>query len=335
MDRSQEPTGREQEEEAPSDGPYNGGPEEPGRPEETGPPPGPGRRLALLIAAVVVLIPSSLAGWKWFQWTRSEAYQLQRIETQASALLPELEGTDAANRWIAMTALAKDGSEAGIRANAIGNLDYRMRALSVLTATLARAKAAEEAASAGRQLAELARVLEESASKIQDPLQRVTALKTIAKALAQAGLTEPARAVARRTSEATLDIPDAGTRSTTLNALALEFARCGPADLSQSFAREIDDPQLRSRAMTELVAARTTPAPPVHSSNSLTIARNLAREHRLREARQAAESCDQPADRLDAFTTIVGESIRTTKPELAQLIDELEFGWPGLTARSR
>jgi hypothetical protein len=251
------------------------------------------------------------------------------------ALLPELEGTDAAYRWIAMTALAKDGSEAGIRANAIGNPDHRMQALSVLTATLARAEATAEAASAGRQLAELARVLEESAAKIQDPLQRVTALKTIAKALARAGLSEPARSVARRTSEATLDIPDAGTRSATLRALALEFARCGPADLSQTFAREIDDPQLRSRAMTEVAAARTTPAPPVHASNSLTIARNLARESRLREARQAAESCDQSADRLDAFTTIVGESLRTTRPELARLIDELEFEWTGLTARSR
>ena len=54
------------------------------------------------------------------------------------------------------------------------------------------------------------------------------------------------------------------------------------------------------------------------------VAKALARKHRLREAREVAETCDLPIDRLDAFTTIVGEYTKMSKPELVKLIDELE-----------
>src|SRR5439155_14374541 len=139
---------------------------------------GPGRgRSAIGITAVAVLIviPSSLAAWKWFQWTRTDAYQLQRIEAQASALLPELEGIDATYRWIAVMALRTGGGDASTRAREIRNPYYRIQALSLLTATLAKAGATDEAEGARRQLSEVARVLEESTSNIADPLQETTA----------------------------------------------------------------------------------------------------------------------------------------------------------------
>jgi hypothetical protein len=54
-----------------------------------------------------------------------------------------------------------------------------------------------------------------------------------------------------------------------------------------------------------------------------TIAKVLARKHRFREAREAAEWCEQPQDRLDAYTTILSELTKLSKPQLATILDEL------------
>jgi hypothetical protein len=286
MDPSQEPSGRDPAGGESSDGLLDDGPGGRGRPAGSSAVSGADRcRWAAFLGLIVafILIAGGLAAWKWWQATRTDSSEVQRIEDHASALLPGLAGTAASCRWIAVLALAKDPGEARIKALEIENPYDRIQALSVLTATLAKAGLDDEAEAAGRQLSEVARVLVESASQIQDPQQRQTALQTIAVALAGAGagLAAPARAAAQRATDAAIE---------TAQANALE-----------SIAKRAD-----------------------HASPAVTIAKDLARKHQFRKARAVAESCAQPTDRLDAFTTILAEYAKLGKPHLAPVLEELE-----------
>lgn len=167
-----------------------------------------GRRSALVIVVFAVLVPSSIAAWRWFLWTRTDAYQFQRVDAEATALIHEWQGWDGTDRWIALTALARDPFEASIRAGEISNPFYRIQTLSLLTATVAKAGAETDAETAGRQLSEVARLLEDSSSSAQDPEQSIRLLEAIAMATSRAGLAVPARAVAFRARDQVLQITE-------------------------------------------------------------------------------------------------------------------------------
>ncbi len=294
MDRSPEPTERDQEMSESSNGPIGGG-DDPDLLAGVGLRAGRSRRLTMAVAALFVLVPAGVAGWKWFQWTRTDTYQLQRVEAQASALLPQAEGFDAVDRWIVVTALAHGGDEAGIQASQIKNPYYQIRALSQIAATLAKAGADREAEAAGRELSEVARVLEGSVATLTNPEPRATTLAAIFVALARAGLTEPARAVARRANEEALQISDASTRSRSLLALALTFGEFGLIERSRSIILAIEDPEQRVSAMVELVTVLMRSG---HLDQARTIARlaadNAAQvqdEHRRLAASNSAVDC--------------------------------------------
>lgn len=233
----------------------SGGDSDPGVPAMTKRNSGWGReRLVLEIATLLLLVGSGIAGWRWFRWTRSDDYQFQRVDAEGSALAHDLEGMDITDRWIALTALTRDTAEAKIRAAQISNPYYRLQTLSLLTATLAKAGAAGDAEVAGRQFSEIARVVADSSSAVDDPERKVRFLEPIAMAMARAGLTEPARSVARQTSDEANRIPDALARSSTLSSLARKFAEWRNFDLSRSIVLKIEVPGLRSSAMIELAA---------------------------------------------------------------------------------
>jgi hypothetical protein len=278
----------------------------------------------VLFAAAAGLTASGIGGLTWFWWTRTDGYQLQQVEAEAPDLLARLGGSDATYRWIAVMALAKGGSEATIRTSTMADPYHRLQALSRVTATLAAAGEPDHAERAGQELVELARVLVESASKSQDPLKRIASLKRVALALADAGRAEPARAVATRICEASLEISDTPARLTTLGVLSAEFGGAGHSDLSKAVLQQIDDPEQRSKAMTAAPAARSLSPSGGTSSDQVAIARDLARQHRFREARAIAESCSRLSDRLDAFTAIVCEALKIEKPQLTAILDRLE-----------
>ena len=50
----------------------------------------------------------------------------------------------------------------------------------------------------------------------------------------------------------------------------------------------------------------------------------MARAHQFCLAREVADSCELWTNKLDAFTTILIEYTKRTKPELAKVLDELE-----------
>jgi hypothetical protein len=328
MDQHQEQTDCDPATELPSDGPSTGNSVEAHSRTGTTAFRGVARtRPAVAVLAAAALIVSGIGGLTWFWWTRTDRYQLQRVEAEAPDLLAKLAGADATYRWIAVLALANSGSEATITASAMADPYDRLQALSRVTAILAVAGESDDAERAGRELVEVARVLVESASRVQDPLKRIASLKRVALALADAGRAEPARAVATRIGEASLEIADPQARFTTFGELSAEFARSGHRDLSIAVLEQIDDPEQRLKATaaaTAAPAARSHPTSAGTPSDQLGIARDLARQHRFREARARAEACNQLSDRLDAFTAIVCEALKMKKPQLTAILDTLE-----------
>jgi hypothetical protein len=216
---------------------------------------GRGRRFLVVIVLFLVFAWSIVAALKWFRWTRTDAYQFQQVDAAASVLVPDLEGMEVTDRWIALSALARDPGEALIRASAIGNPYYRIQTLSLLTATLAKAGDVGNAEAVGRQLAELARMMEDSVTARQDSQETVRSLEPIAMALMKGGLAEPARAVATRARDEALKIPDAFFRSQALSDLASKCAESGQIELSWSIVQKIEDPGQLSLKLTELAPA--------------------------------------------------------------------------------
>ena len=100
---------------------------EPGIPSGTAPGACWYRRRVVVIAVIFVALPLLIAGGKWFLWTRTDDYQYRRVDAEASALIRELEGMGSVDRWIAMTALARDAGEAEIRAGQLGNDYHRIQ----------------------------------------------------------------------------------------------------------------------------------------------------------------------------------------------------------------
>ena len=236
-------------------------------------------RRVLVIVASLLLIGPGIAAWRWFRWTRTDAYQFQRVDAEATALIHGFQGWDGTDRWIALTALARDPAEASIRASEISNPFYRIQTLSLLTATLAKAGAESDAEAAGRQLSEVARVLEDSTSSAQDPDQSIRLLEAIAIAMTRAGLAVPARAVAIRARDKALQITDALVRSRILASLCRKLAERGQFDLAQEGVIRIEDPVTRTGELTELASI-------------------LARSNRFEEARAVALRAIEAAARI-------------------------------------
>ena len=208
-------------------------------------------RITIVIA---VFIPAAITGWMWHQWTRTDAYQIERIEAEAEALLPQLEGTDSSDRWMAMLALAKNGDWAASKPDKITNPYYQIQALRLVAATLAKAGLPSQAHEVAGLLQETSRPLQERACEIKDPVQQVTALQTIIVALADTGLAQAAGEAARQALTTALSIPDASLRSATLHTLAAALARHGLTIEATRAALEIKDRPQRLNALSEIAS---------------------------------------------------------------------------------
>ena len=182
------------------------------------------------------------------------------------------------------------------------------------------------------------RSAETSAGLISDPMQRSSALMRIVQALASAGHAATAR-------DLVSSITDPQARYNAFSSILSAEIAAGSVEPARRIVREAEDaawriehPMDRSSAFSRTVEsllslddpdgahriARMVAAPPERSAALAKVAKALARKNRLRKAREVAETCDLATDRLDAFTTIVGEYTRVRKPDLAGLIDELE-----------
>ena len=116
-------------------------------------------------------------------------------------------------------------------------------------------------------------------------------------ALAGAGLADQAK-------EAALKIEEPTARSQALRSVVGALLSVGLRDDSREVALSIKDVQNRSPALAN-------------------VAKAMARVHQFRLAREIAESCELPTEKLDAFTTILIEYTKT-KPELTKVLDKLE-----------
>ena len=144
-----------------------------------------------------------------------------------------------------------------------------------------------------------------NARVIEDPSERSEALRAVAEALAKAGLADQAKDAALQAKDAALQIEEPSDRSQALPALAEALFSVGLGDDSRKFALSIKDAQIRSQALACVAGA-------------------MARAQQFCLAREVADSCELSTNKLDAFTTILIEYTKRTKPELAKVLDELE-----------
>ncbi len=206
-------------------------------------------RLVAGLVVVVVLGVGGFFGWKWFRWTRSDAYQLQRIHAQAPALVDSLEGTESLDRWLAAAALANDWRASLRRAAAIKDPYHRLRALGRLTSTLDRAGLADAAQRTRELTNESARMLESSAARKTDPAQRIEGTRAVALALVDARLFEPALAVIRLAAEDVRGTPAEATLATARGQIAEEFAVLGQAEQALDLAAGIENAEVRRQTL--------------------------------------------------------------------------------------
>jgi serine protease Do len=154
----------------------------------------------------------------------------------------------------------------------------------------------------------LADQAKEAALKIDAPGARSQALRVVAEALAKAGLADQAKEMASQATDAALQEGSElsnKARSIVMRSLVEVLLSVGLIEDSREVASRITDDQERSGALASVAGA-------------------LARAHKFQVAREVAESCDLPASKLEAFTTILCEYTKITKPELAKVLDELE-----------
>jgi hypothetical protein len=267
------------------------------------------------VVAVAALIPAVFTGRMWLRSTHADAYQIERIQAEAEALLPQLEGMNVSDRWMAMLALVKHGDLAAVKASRIGNPYSRIEALRLVATTLAKAGLTSQAEEVAALLRETARPLLERVSEIKDPIQQVTALQTITRVLAEAGLAEAAGEAAQQTLTTALSMPDAGVRSATLITVAAELARLGRFLESKRAALEIKDPAQRLNALTKIASTLRRAGPNDRIREIEQLAREAAtsaRETALQEQNLTKRGRALASIALDLAQAKVADQARET-----------------------
>ena len=89
------------------------------------------------------------------------------------------------------------------------------------------------------------------------------------------------------------------------------LAQAGLADQAKDAALQAKDAVLRIEEPRE------------RSEALASVAGAMACAHKFQLAREVAESCGRPESKLDAFTMILIEYMKMTKPELAKVLDKL------------
>jgi hypothetical protein len=183
----------------------------------------------------------------------------------------------------------------------------------------------------------------EAARRIGDPDLRAQAMIGLVAMLETAGLPERLPQVAKEAVEAARQIKDAGYRARmTINVVEV-LTKAGRTDEAVEAARRIEDAVYRSQAMAIVAdamlrnreadkarsalneaqdAAEQAGRGAGKSTRLAAVAIGLAKLHHYRLARQAANLCTSPSDKLGAYTAIFREYLIERNPKLGNLFEE-------------
>jgi tetratricopeptide (TPR) repeat protein len=230
-----------------------------------------------------------------------------------------------------VVALAKAGKtdEAFEAARKIGNASLRSRAMAGVGGALARAGKTDEALRAANEAIEAAR-------KIESAYSRSMHMVDIVEALAKAGKTDEAFEAART-------IADADYSSQAMVNIVEALAKAGKTDEAFEAARKIMDADYRSWAMASVAeamiknreaakaesalneaqrAAQQATKASERSTRIAAVAIGLAKLHHYRLARETADLCTSPGNKLAAYTAILREYLIKRNPNLEKLFEE-------------
>ena len=175
-----------------------------------------------------------------------------------------------------------------------------------------------------------------AARTIVDANLRSRAMVNIVEALAKAGKTDEAFEAARK-------IVDADYSSQAMVNTVEALAKAGKTDEAFEAARKIDGADYRSRAMASVAeamiknreagkaksalneaqrAAQQTTKASERSTRLAAVAIGLAKLHHYRLARETADLCTSPGNKLTAYTAILREYLIKRNPNLEKLFEE-------------
>ena len=162
-------------------------------------------------------------------------------------------------------------------------------------------------------------------------------------ALAKAGKTDEALRAANEALEATHKIETTYSRSMHMADIVVAMAKAGKTDEAFEAARKIEGAEYRSQAMAGVAeamiknreagkansalneaqrAAQQATKASERSTRLAAVAIGLAKLHHYRLARETADLCASPGNKLAAYTAILREYLIKQNPDLEKLFEE-------------
>jgi predicted negative regulator of RcsB-dependent stress response len=182
-----------------------------------------------------------------------------------------------------------------------------------------------------------------AARTIVDANLRSRAMVNVVGALVKAGKTDEALRAANEAFEAASTIVDADYSSQAMVNTVEALAKAGKTDEAFKAARKIDGADYRSRAMASVAeamiknreagkaksalneaqrAAQQATKASERSTRLAAVAIGLAKLHDYRLARETADLCTSPGNKLAAYTAILREHLIKRNPNLEKLFEE-------------
>jgi predicted negative regulator of RcsB-dependent stress response len=182
-----------------------------------------------------------------------------------------------------------------------------------------------------------------AARAIVDANLRSRAIVNIVEALAKTGKTDEALRAANEAFEAARKIVDAYFRSQAMVNIVVALANTGKTDEAFEAARKIEGAEYRSQAMASVAeamiknreagkansalneaqrAAQQATKASEKSTQLAAVAIGLAKLHHYRLARETADLCTSPGNKLAAYTAILREYLIKRNPDLEKLFEE-------------
>jgi serine protease Do len=282
--------------------------------------------------AIFVII-AVLAAVGLIRWDNRDESQINMVfhDSFQVARLAVIDGERFENieAWLRTLVISGESHVALKAARTIVDAELRSRAMVNIVEALAKAGKADEALRAADEAFEAAR-------KIVDAYFRSQAMVNIVGALAKAGKTDEAFEAARM-------IVDADYRSQAMVNTVESLAKAGKTDEAFEAARKIMGADYRSRAMASVAeamiknreagkaksalneaqrAAQQATKASERSTRLAAVAIGLAKLHHYRLARETANLCTSPSNKLAAYTAILREHLIKRNPSLEKLFEE-------------
>jgi hypothetical protein len=214
--------------------------------------PGTWGNLWYAIAGIPLLLVAGIAGFRWYAWTQTDLYQIERIEANALALREEIGSTGEFRRWLSALALTRNAAVACREADGFEDPLDRFAALMFITEALTKAEVWDEARVAAYQLWN-------SAHQLPPPGLYVRSLCALATTLREAGLADHAADLLVQAREDSLKLEPPQTRADSLCEVAVTHARAGQKREAQDLfaeakaaAGEVKEPRPRAAALRKV-----------------------------------------------------------------------------------